>query len=189
MLMRYILIFLFAATNAGAFEKYELFCGLRLLEASRDTLLAQVGTMELTGMNDGEVTKYQFAAGIPRGSAYCAAGQYFCFVKAAEAFNLSETEIPIPKTGAANAVFNYAKSRGRKSAYLAKEHDLIVWRFSNSWRGHIERVISVGRAGWVSSVGFNTKGTAGEGVHIKRRNIFHPLGRMEIRGIVGFYSE
>ncbi|MGA2296010.1 MAG: hypothetical protein ABSG15_00495 [FCB group bacterium] len=171
-------------------EKYLLSSSKILLEVSRDTALAQVGTLEKTGNNDGEVEKYQKAVGLKRGDAYCAAGQYWCFLVSADALGLNHNEIPIKRTGVANLMFNDAKQRGSKTSYKATMHDLLVWRKRNTNSGHIERIINAGKAGWVLTVGFNTgsgkPGSACDGVYLRKRNILHPLGRMAVRGLIGF---
>jgi hypothetical protein len=127
---------------------------------------------------------------LPDHSPYCAAGQYFCFKEAANQLGISESYIPIPRTGLANAVYNSSLSNGRKTRYSASVHDLIVWRKNNSVHGHIERVISTSAGGWVRTVGFNSSvivnGKKIEGVFVQRRNIFHALGKLRIRGLVGF---
>ena len=174
-------------------SKYLLPCKKGLLEASLDTALAQVGTIERTGRNDGDVEKYQTAAGIPKGSAYCAAGQYYCFLRAAIALSLNIIEIPIIKTGVANYIFNDAVAKGKKTKYFPCKHDLIVWRKGSGRNGHIERIIEPEKAGWVKTVGFNTSSKTSSrkfdyGVFIKRRNIFHTLGRLSVRGLIGFVA-
>lgn len=175
-------------------EKYALPCSEVLLERSYDTLLAQVGTLEKNGKNDGEVEKYLHSLGLRKGQAYCAAGQYYCFYNAAKEMKFSLSEIPIPRTGHANSIFNYAKKYGKRKSYQAQQHDLIVWRKKKSSSGHIERIIEVNKAGWVRTVGFNTssgkRGSQrdGEGVFIRKRNIYHPLAKMLIRGLIGFYE-
>ncbi|MFP4368605.1 MAG: hypothetical protein ACLFR2_03410 [Candidatus Kapaibacterium sp.] len=50
----------------------------------------------------------------------------------------------------------------------------------------------MGSGGWIKTIGFNTTsgipGDKREGVFIRNRNIYHPLGRMLVRGIAGFRS-
>ena len=177
----------------AAQEKYMLECDSRLLEASLDTAIAQAGTSELTDNNDGPVEKYLEAAGLMAGYPYCAAGQYYCFRSAADAFNMNHKEIPILRTGVANAIFNHAKNKKRSAKYIPAKHDLIVWRHQGKFSGHIERIIEAGKAGWVKTIAFNVSkrinGKRVEGVFIKKRNVYHPLGRMLLRGLVGFIEK
>ncbi|MFP4527297.1 MAG: hypothetical protein ACLFQX_02000 [Candidatus Kapaibacterium sp.] len=185
-----ILIILIAiALPAPAQRKYSLECDSQLLEASLDTAIAQVGTREPTGRNDGPVGKYLAAVGLGQGYPYCAAGQYYCFRAACEGLNMPLSAIPIKRSATANYIYNDAAKRGVAKPYIPARHDLIVWLRPRSWSGHIERIISVGRGGWVRTVGFNTGGRdprEGEGVFIKKRNVFHALGRLRIRGLIGF---
>ena len=173
-------------------NKYILNCKKALLEKSLDIAFTQVGITERTGKNDGDVEKYLLSVGLRKGFPYCAAGQYYCFIVAADILRLSYREIPIKRTGIANEIFNSAAAMGEKIEYSLRKHDLIVWRVLNGSSGHIERVCKVIKAGWVLTIGFNTSsgetGTQrdGQGVFLRKRNIFHPLGRMAIRGIIGF---
>ena len=173
--------------------KYIINCRQDLLEASLDTALSQIGTTERSGKNDGDIEKYQTSAGLAKGSAYCAAGQYYCFFKAAIALSIDKKDIPIPRTGVANIMYNDAARKGIKSPYKASKHDLIVWKKALSMSGHIERIFKAEKFGWVRTIAFNTSsknkyGKKTEGVFIKQRNIYHPLGRMAIRGIIGFVT-
>jgi hypothetical protein len=186
--MRYFLIILImTSTKTMALEKFILECRNDLLALSEMYVISQVGTLERTGRNDGDVCKYHKLLGIKEGSPYCAAGIYWSFYQASNDLNLDINNIPILKTAVANEIFNDALRRGVKSEYSPERHDLIVWRKPKSWSGHIERVIEAKKAGWVLTVGFNTKDETGnEGVFRKKRNVFHPLGRLAIRGLIGF---
>lgn len=184
----FLLIFLSVSViPAFSLERYDLFCRKDLLERSEYHCIQQTGTVEKSDKNDGEVIKYQRAVGLDQGDAYCAAGVYWCFLMAANDLGLKRQEIPIKRTAVANEIYSDARKRGDIEKYLPERHCLIVWRKKRSWRGHIERIIGVKKAGWVVTVGFNTVNSKGEqGVFIKKRNIFHPLGRLAIRGMVGF---
>jgi len=188
-----IAILIFTQSIIYANVRYDLYCNRHLLERSHDSLMSQVGVREASGRNDGEVEKYLHSVGLKKGNPYCAAGQYWCFMVAADALGMLYDSIPIPRSGVANAVFNFAMQKGKRAEYVADKHFLIVWRENASYRGHIERIIATGKAGWVTTVGFNTSSANGnqadgEGVFVRKRNIYHPLGRLKIRGIIGFYS-
>jgi hypothetical protein len=186
--MKYFLILLLITGNkAVAFEKYLLECRKDILELSEKYTVSQIGTLEKKGRNDGDVYKYQKLLGIRVGSPYCAAGLYWCFWRSVNDLELSDNDIPIIKSAVANDIFNDAMRRGKISDYYPDRHDLIVWRKPKSWSGHIERVLEVKKAGWVITVGFNTINNSGQqGVFRKKRNVFHPLGRLAIRGLIGF---
>ena len=168
--------------------KYELPANSQLLAISMQIALAQVGTVENSNHNDGAVEKYWRSVGLTSPSSYCAAGVYYCFAEGCNQLNLPFSYIPIPRTGLAQVIYNYAKRNGTKQIYKANIHNLIVWRKGQSIYGHIERIISVQDAGWVQTVAFNVKdGNNGkDGVFIKKRNIYHPISRLKVRGLVGF---
>jgi hypothetical protein len=197
--MKILIIIILFTINSIANQRYELNCKKDILSTSNRILISQIGVIEKTNNNDGEVEKYLKSVDLSKGNPYCAAGQYWCFLQAVINLNLPKVQnlrkveyadIPIPKTGLANAVFNYAKINGNKTKYNPQIHDLIVWRKTGTPFGHIERIIITGKAGWVETVGFNTEYKIGniriEGVFKKKRNVYYALGRLVIRGIVGF---
>lgn len=168
-------------------SKFQLPCSNQLLSKSFEIGLMQVGTIEKSKQNDGEVEKYLQSVGLTKGNPYCAAGQYYCFNEAANYLHLPNNAIPIPRTGLANAMFNFAKENGGKVRYKPAKHDLIVWRRGNTPFGHIERVIDVYDKGFVRTLAFNVSNEQNqEGVFIKKRNVFHPIRRLKIRGLIGF---
>ena len=86
-------------------------------------------------------------------------------------------------------MFNKAKQVGKKVSYKPQKNDLLFWIVTTT--GHVERIDSVLKGGWVKTIGFNTSsGTGnqrdGEGVYLRKRNIYSPLSRMRVRGIIGF---
>ncbi len=166
--------------------KYRLPSSLIVIDESARILAAQVGIEEV-GRNRGEkILEYQRSVGIPPGSPYCAAGQYYCFWKAVRNLNLPASYIPIKKTGLAYEIFLDAKQKGKKWIFAPKLHDLVVWRKKVGINGHIERIVEVKFKGWVTTIGFNvTKGNK-SGVFYKMRNIYHPLQQMVVVGLVGF---
>ncbi|OGU40528.1 MAG: hypothetical protein A2X61_13630 [Ignavibacteria bacterium GWB2_35_12] len=173
-------------------SKYVLKCRNNILKISELISLAEVGTIEKGRTNSGDAGKYLKCVGLKKGEPYCAAGQYYCFAEAVKFLHLTVLSIPIKRTGNANLMFEDAIHRGIKSRYVINEHDLIVWRKGKSRSGHIERVIIPGKAGWATTVGFNVRKYDNlskkyvEGVFLMRRNIYEPLQRMRVRGIIGF---
>lgn len=184
-----IILFLFSfflsSLPISSAERFFIKCDSALVYLSLNIAKTQIGVKEKTGKNDGkEVESYLKSVGLTKGNPYCYAGQYWTFYKASY---LTNKKICIPKSGLANSIFNYAKKNGKKTNYKVRIGDFIVWKYSNSWSGHIERVDSVCKAGWVRTVAFNSSGIKrdGDGVHSMIRNIAHPLGKMQIRGLVG----
>jgi hypothetical protein len=193
--LSYCLFVLILTGFSNSEQKYVLSCNEGLLEASMDTALAQVGTYERKGNNDGDVEKYLNADGLIKGSPYCAAGQYYCFYVAARSLKMNINNVPIKRTGLANEMFNDAMKKGKPEPFKPHKHDLIVWRRGITIFGHIERIFMVYKAGWVVTVGFNVrkfdrlKNKYVEGVFIMKRNVYEPLGRMRVRGLIGFIPE
>lgn len=189
----FLAILLTSVTCYGQ-AKWELSCPPELLNRSRANAEAQVGVKEQTGNNDGAmVRKYQQSVGLPSGSAYCAAGQYWCFQEAAKQLKIPYTKIPIKKTGLANGMYADAAKHGKRVAYQPRVDDLLVWRKGKTINGHIERIVKVLGNGWVVTVGFNTSsGKAGsqdngQGVYYRKRNVNFPLSRiLFVRGLIGF---
>lgn len=187
-MLKRLLILLFIPYLIFSQQRYELLCKNVLIEKSYYYLNSQVGKKE-TGNNRGIADGYNKAIGNPIGASYCQAGQYWCYYKVCNETKISYNEIPMPRNGLANSTFNYAIKHGAKTNYKAKVHDFIVWKSVNDWTGHIERIIVVGKGGWVTTIGFNTGGGSefnGDGVAKKKRNITFPLTRIKkIRGLVG----
>lgn len=178
-----------------AVPRYELPCKAKLLEASRDSAISQIGLLEKSGRNDGEhIDKYRMSVGLKKGgdSPYCAAGQYWCFYSACLDLKYLLSEIPIYKTGSVSKIYYYASRDRPKSSQKPQVNDLICWRQKDSWKGHIERILTVEKAGWVITIGFNTMSgdignqRNGGGNFLKKRNLYHFLGNMAIKGIIGF---
>lgn len=186
--MKKLIIILILPIALYSQSKYEISANSKLLGKSMQIALAQVGTVEKSNRNDGEVEKYWRSIGLTTPSPYCAAGIYYCFAEGCKQLNLPLTYIPIPRTGLAQSIYNYAKSNGTKQSFKPDIHNLIVWRKGQTIYGHIERIIKVQDAGWVQTVAFNVKDikSGKEGVFIKKRNIYHPISRMKVRGLIGF---
>jgi hypothetical protein len=186
-------VFVLTFYSANAQTRYQLNCNSSLLKTSHIIALEQVGTLEATNKNDGDVVKYLALFGFKSGTPYCAAGQYYCFYEGAKREKISTNLIPIIKSASCSDIYNDAKNRGKKTKYSPQKHDLIVWKNQKSWQGHIERVHNVLPNGWVETIGFNSSKTINgkkqEGVFLQKRNILHPLGRLKIKGLVGFENE
>lgn len=124
------------------------------------------------------------------------AGVYWSFLEAAHTLGLSESNVPMPRTGLASAVLAWVLKVGEAAASkLPEVSDLMVWRYDVKVTGHMAQVMKVGRGGWVVTMNYNTsiagEGTArdGGGNALKWHNYMHPLGRMKFRGFIGFKEE
>lgn len=171
-------------------KRYELFCREQVLVRAINIMHSQVGIREATNRNDGEVLKYLRALGINKPAPYCAAGIWWCFEQARRQLMLPPPDNPLPATAVANDMLAYAIKNGHETNFSPKIFDLIVWKKSNSYRGHIECIVELQNGGFVRTIGFNTSirnlGKNQEGVFYQKRNIMHPLSRMRLRGIIGF---
>ncbi len=187
------LLLVLQTVNLFSWQKYELPCDAHLLETSRSVLIGEIGTREQNNRNDGrEIEKYLEPLSLPKGSAYCVAGQYYCFYKAVKLLGYPFVANPLPRTGSSIKLFLYAKHYGAKRNFQTSIDDLVIWQRGKTIFGHTERIIEVLRKGWIKTIGFNTrKYDSGEkrwveGVFIWNRNLLHPLGRLHLIGVVGF---
>ena len=95
-------------------------------------------------------------------------------------------------TAGSQTVYQHAMQHGTKTSEHVKPKDFFIWRKKDSFQGHIGVIESVGAKGWVDTIEFNTSGNDtgdqrdGGGVWRKKRNLIHPLGRLRVRGFVGF---
>ncbi|MBU3720560.1 MAG: CHAP domain-containing protein [Burkholderiaceae bacterium] len=164
-----------------------------LWQRSLRIAIDQNGVREATGKNDGKmVESYLRSVGLGKGNPYCQAGQYWAFARAAAELSMPTTEIPLLRTGSTQAAWNHAVRTGRKTAVAPKAGDIITWWTAGTYKGHVERVVSVSRGGWVRTIGFNTSsGKAGSqrdggGVYLRYRNWVSPDMRMLVRGFTGY---
>ena len=189
-----ITVILLILTSFGlqAAVMYKIYCNGNLLDNAVYVAKTQVGLKEKTGNNDGShIEGYLKAVGLnPKGRyPYCAAGLYWCF---AEASKITGEPIPIKRTASANGIYDDAVKRGQKSNDLPKKGDLLVWKLVNSYNGHIEMIIKPVGNGIYKTIGFNTSSASsgnqreGQGNYYKYRSIYDPIGRLNVRGIVGF---
>jgi len=161
---------------------YELPATQSALDKSRAVLYSTVGIKERGGNNRGkDVEAIQKPLNVV-GKAWCQALQYYCFYVTGE-------PIPILKTAGSQACFNDAKKRGKALPYQAKVDALLIYRTVNSWTGHSTRIIKVGKMGWVVTIEGNTSSgnqRDGDGVYIRQRHIYNPIGRLRILGTIVF---
>ena len=190
-----LLLFNFCLSQA----KYNVIADVEMLLSSERYANSVIGVIEATGKNDGSVIEnMQKVGGGLKGYPYCYYYQYWAFWKAKQELDskCKIYEIPIPRSGSSQAVFDFALKSGKLAKYEAKKHDLIIWKSARSWTGHIERVKEVLNDGWVTTYAGNTNNglfgneREGNGIFIRKRNIKHPLSRiLLIRGMVGYASK
>lgn len=187
-----ILLLLFCSISFSK-VKYILEIDSCLHEKAFEIAIGEIGVTEATGKNDGpRVEEYLRVVGLSKGYPYCAAGISWCYYKAASFYNKPKSFIPFPMTAGSQTVYNYAIKNGEKSSDNVKSKDFFIWRKKDSYQGHIGIIENVGEKGWVYTIEFNTSNNStgdqrdGGGVWRKKRNLIHPLGRLRVRGFVGF---
>ena len=166
--------------------KIVLLTYLILVLSARQIAEQQVGVKE-KGKNRGEkIKEYLASVDLKEGNPYCYAGIYYCFEQASRRTNLPN---PLLKTGLVLRFWNFARKNGKKVKFEVKENELLIWNRKNTVQGHIGLVRKVGRKGWVETIEFNTSShnpREGDGVHRKWRSVYHPLGFLYLKGIVGW---
>ncbi|MBX3044904.1 MAG: hypothetical protein KF896_14425 [Ignavibacteriae bacterium] len=163
-------------------------CGFDKISDTRMKLLeGEVGTMEIGNNRGARVDEYNDSAlGFKkgRGAPYCQSVATWSWLKAGH--------LPYPRTALANAPFDYAVRNGKRVSYVPERGDEMTWRYPNSWKGHKETVAKVLENGFVITVAGNVTGSSlsndpvGGGVKLMRRGIYQKIGKMQMRGLVGF---
>lgn len=188
-----LVVFMVSSDNyLLAAQRYELPAGRYICELSLSIAKSQAGVTDAN--NPAQVRAYLKSAGVGYYNPFCQSGQYWAFVQAQKSIRWINAmlgyqygdKIPIPKSALANSSYNYALKHGNKTAYVPQRGDLLIWRRGTGINGHIERVDSVLTGGWVRTIAFNTDNRE---VKFKKRNIYHILGRLMVRGLVGFKYE
>lgn len=189
-----ILTLLFINSIAYSYVKYTIpVDSYHVLRLSETFISGEMGKREITGQNDGvHIVKYMKATGLSgyKGYPYCAAGQAWGIRKAVDSLKANR---PFKYSAVANYYFDYAKKHGEKIANpTPARHDYVIWKNPNNYTGHIERVFEVVDDYTVYTYAFNTSNgktgsqREGNGNYIRKRNLKSFLGRLRIRGLVGW---
>ncbi|MGC8979014.1 hypothetical protein [Caldisericum sp.] len=182
------ILFLYLALPIFAQQRFEIWVESNLIKLSEKIALNLIGEKEIKENRSEMIDKINRTMGLPLGSNYCQAGQYYTYFHAYKILNKEEYNgWPVPRNGLAISTFLNAKKYGKKAnKYFGKKNDFIIWKAKNSSFGHIERIYSDLGKGWVETIGFNVSIGDKEGIAFKRRNIIFPLNRIKvILGIVG----
>lgn len=185
-----ILMTILNPQNASSQRRYILPCRADLIEVSREYARQQMGKTERNNRAP-HVDQYCRVVGIPLGSPYCAAGQYWCYWEACKRLSIGLENIPLPRSGLAYDVYRHARRYGKETGFEPHVDDAVVWKNPGKITGHTARIFRVLENGWVDTYEFNTvilRGTQreGDGNSVKRRNLKMPLSRMQIVGLVGY---
>lgn len=191
-MLKFIVLILLFNFSLFSTTIYEISIDECLHAKAFEIIEGEVGVVEKTGKNDGEVEKYLKVVGLPKGYPYCAAGISWSYLEASKFYGKDKSFIPFPMTAGSQVVLNHAISIGKKVSRNLTKGDFFVWRRKDSYQGHIGVIESLGEKGWVNTIEFNTSGNStgdqrdGGGVWKKKRNTLQPLGMLLIRGFVGF---
>lgn len=178
-----ILFLVVGITTGNSQRRYELpelraSAELRVHLASKE-----IGITEEN--NSLRVYEFQKAVGITRRDAWCSAFQYYIANKAAM---ILKQYNPYPKSGLANAIYRIAITKGVRTKYNALVGDYIIWKVANAFYGHIGIIAEVKQnkvytiEGNTGSVTIRTGGMVAK----KFRSITNPIGKLKVRGLVGF---
>lgn len=163
--------------------RYEVQTLLNTNQLRVEIATSQIGIREET--NQLQILNYLNRVGIKGMTAWCAAFQYWVMDEACKKLCIQNT---LPRTAVANAYFDYGKSKGKRTSYKANPGDLIVWK-SDSWTGHVGLVVRQVSKQTVETIEGNTSSLSvrtGGAVERKQRSIYHPIGKLKVRGLIGF---
>lgn len=158
---------------------------LALLIESEKLAIEQVGVREHNNRGK-EVEIYLASVGLPPGNPYCMAGLYWTFDVASK---VTKCKNPLLRTGSTYRQFEHLKKVGKDGEKAVDRHTLIFWRKGRTWNGHVGRVLMKKQGGWFYVLEFNTDCKGYEGVCVKLRNIYHPLGMMQVLGFVNWFAQ
>jgi hypothetical protein len=117
---------------------------------------------------------------------------------------LQKTKNPLSKTGLAWQLWKDSlKSPYRLNRLITSPTpeigDIVVWKWTASYQGHVGRIINIIKTDFVQLVEFNTSNgmygsqREGDGVFIRTRDLTKPLmrnskhkGNLEVIGLIGF---
>lgn len=190
--MKWLLVLILATQVALGAKKYELNIDECLVRTAHRIATEQIGVTEATGKNDGpKIKAYLKVTGLPEGYPYCAAGLSWSYLQAAYELDSNKSMIPFPLTAGSQKIYDHAVKYGKNVEFKPAKYDFFTWRKKDSYLGHIGMIDSVGEKGWVHTIEFNTSPGVGnqrdgDGVWRKKRNIIHPIGRLYVRGFIGF---
>lgn len=188
-----ILIVISFTSELFALNSYTIIDSNNISLLAKQIALQEVGIKEIGNNRGARIDLYNKTAGVALGSPYCASGIYYCFYTASTTLNKKNI---IKRTASANGQYDYLAKKGIKDKkYNVKNTSLIIWKYPNSYYGHIEKTYKVLSNGNIQTIGFNTTpGNVGNqrnggGVYIRMRNVKHKLGRMSVRGIINFETK
>lgn len=182
------------SADAFAGKRYELPVRHGVLERAEYYMQREMGKKENGGENRGiHIKEYcDSSKCVKYGSAapYCMLGLLWAFDRATGDLYRDDF-LPFPRSGLAQSAYNYAIKYGIKTDFKPRKYDFLTYQLSMGYKGHIECIERVGACGWVDTYAFNTVLTTGntrngDGNCKKRRNYLNRIGRLSVKGFVGF---
>lgn len=160
-----------------------------LTEAQRTAEKRIFWAEQQIGINERDnlpvVLTYLRSVGLTKRYAWCQAFQYNSFRVVCNVINIP---IPIPRSGVANSSFDYAKKNGYKTDFAPAVGDLLVWKQAD-WSGHVALIVKIFPNKKVQTIEGNTSSLStrqGGAVERKMRYLNHKIGKLKVRGLVGF---
>lgn len=147
----------------------------------------QLGVREET--HPRVIREYLKSVGIYTSASWCNAFQYWMMDSVCRELQIIN---PMPISGVANSSYDYAKRKGVKTQFVPQLGDLLIWKTEGSWTGHVALIVKIRNKASVITIEGNTSSNSvrtGGAVEKKVRLVNHPIGRLLVRGIVGFRSQ
>jgi hypothetical protein len=147
----------------------------------------QLGIREET--NSSIIQEYLKSVNIYTNASWCNAFQYWLMDSVCRGLQIIN---PMPQSGLANSSYDYALRKGVRTPFIPKPGDLLIWRTEGHWTGHVGMIIQIRNKASVITIEGNTSSNSvrtGGCVEKKVRLTNHPIGKLLIRGIVGFKSQ
>lgn len=189
-LIRHIALFvlvLLTIHSLNAQQRYELptIFNTNLLRV--ELAETQLGIREET--HPRVIREYLKSVGIYTSSSWCNALQYWLMDSVCRELQIIN---PMPISGVANSSYDYAKRKGYRTLFAPQLGDLLIWKTEGSWTGHVALIVKIRNKASVITIEGNTSSNSvrtGGAVEKKVRLVHHPIGRLLVRGIVGFRSQ
>jgi hypothetical protein len=126
-------------SNLQIKPRYVLNIDSNLVVISHAIAQSQVGVVEKTGKNDGEVDKYMQFLGLGgQKLPYCSGGISWSYLQGSIFLGKDRKFIPFPLSAGSQVAYNYARTKGEEDLSRSiKKYDLFIWRKKEGNQGHI----------------------------------------------------
>ena len=174
-------------SSALAQQRYELPTIYNTNKLRVELAETQLGVREET--HPQIIRAYLKSVGIYTNASWCNAFQYWLMDSVCNELQIIN---PMPRSGVANSSYDYAKRKGIRTQFVPQQGDLLIWKTDGNWTGHIALIIKIRNKESVITIEGNTSSNSvrtGGAVEKKIRLTNHPIGKLLVRGIVGFKSQ